>query len=144
MFESMAAWVMVEHLYGEACPPPIDTIGYKRILNPNRRPFKTRDGYLAILPYTDQNWRDFFALAGRDDLLADPRYKTLASRLRHIELLYEELATIALTRTNAEWLAGPDPRTTPPPTPNTPQAPPHDPPLAALGLRATPARPTPG
>src|SRR4029453_7390368 len=54
MFESRAAWVMVEHLYGKPSPPPADTIGYKRILNPNRRPFKTKDGYLAILPYTDQ------------------------------------------------------------------------------------------
>src|SRR5258708_35918558 len=95
---------MVEHLYDDTFVPPIETIGYKQIRNTNRRPCKTRDGYLAILPYTDQNWRDFFALAGRDDLLADPRYKTLASRLRHIELLYEELATIALSRTNAEWL----------------------------------------
>lgn len=53
MFESVAAWVMVEHLYGETFVPPTETIGYKRILNPNRRPFKTKDGYLAILPYTD-------------------------------------------------------------------------------------------
>src|SRR5262249_58314326 len=102
------------HLYGETFVPPRETIGYKRILNPYRRPFKTRDGYLAILPYTDQNWRDFFALAGRQDLLDDPRYKTLASRLKHIEGLYEELARIATTRTNAEWLVAPDRRHTPP------------------------------
>src|SRR5260370_28686579 len=100
MFESMAAWVMVEHLYGETFAPPIDTIGYKRILNPNRRPFKTRDGYLAILPYTDQNWRDFFPLAGRDHLLAHPRYKTLPPPPPPIPLPYEA------------------PRTTPPPPPN--------------------------
>src|SRR5260370_5191437 len=134
MFESMAAWVMVEHLYGETCAPPIDTIGYKRILNPNRRPFKTRDGYLAILPYTDQNWRDFFALAGRDDLLADPRYKTLASRLRHIELPYEELATIALTRPNAAWLAARGPPPTSRPCRPTPAAPPPPPPPATRRL----------
>jgi len=105
MFESMAAWLMVEHLYGETFVPPLETAGYKRVLNRWRRPFKTKDGYLAILPYTDQNWRDFFTIAGRNDLLCDPRFTTLASRLRHIELLYEELATIATTRTNAEWLA---------------------------------------
>src|SRR4029450_6897813 len=34
MFESMAAWVMVEHLYGETFQPAIDTIGYKRIPQP--------------------------------------------------------------------------------------------------------------
>src|SRR5260370_33227438 len=142
MFERMAAWVMVEHLYGETFSPPIDTIGYKRILNPNRRPFKTRDGYLAILPYTDQNWRDFFALAGRGDLLADSRYKTLASRLRHIELLYEELATIALTRTNAEWLAGSDRRALPAQPGEHPRAPPPQPHLTGGGFRAAVAPPT--
>jgi crotonobetainyl-CoA:carnitine CoA-transferase CaiB-like acyl-CoA transferase len=144
MFESMAAWVMVEHLYGETFSPPIDTIGYKRILNPNRRPFKTRDGYLAILPYTDQNWRDFFALAGRGDLFADPRYKTLASRLRHIELLYEELATIALTRTNAEWLAELNRRNIPGMTVNTLEALLHDPHLEAVGFWQTVEHPTEG
>src|SRR5258708_23261270 len=132
---------MVEHLYDDTFVPPIETIGYKQIRNTNRRPCKTRDGYLAILPYTDQNWRDFFALAGRDDLLADPRYKTLASRLRHIELLYEELATIALTRTNAEWLPELGPRDIPALTVNTPQAPLHEPPPAAAGLVPPPPPP---
>jgi crotonobetainyl-CoA:carnitine CoA-transferase CaiB-like acyl-CoA transferase len=104
MLESMAAWVMVEHLYGETFVPPVESAGYKRVLNRYRRPFKTRDGYLAILPYTDQNWRDFFAIAGRQDLLDDPRFTTLGTRLRHIEILYEELGKIAESRTNAEWL----------------------------------------
>jgi crotonobetainyl-CoA:carnitine CoA-transferase CaiB-like acyl-CoA transferase len=105
MFESLVAWVMIEHLYGATFDPPIDTVGYKRVLNRYRRPFKTKDGHLAILPYSDQNWRDFFTIARRDDLLNDPRYTTLGTRLKHIERLYEELASIALTRTNAEWLA---------------------------------------
>jgi crotonobetainyl-CoA:carnitine CoA-transferase CaiB-like acyl-CoA transferase len=105
MFESLVAWVMVEHLYGETFVPAQESVGYKRVLNRYRRPFKTKDGYLAILPYTDQNWRDFFQLAGRQDLLDDPRFKTLGTRLRHIEFLYEELGKIAVTRTNAEWLA---------------------------------------
>src|SRR5260370_18801771 len=106
MFERMAAWVMVEHLYGETFSPPIDTIGYKRILNPNRRPFKTRDGYLAILPYTDQNWRDFFALAGPQGLLDDPPRRPPAPPLRHIQLLYQAPATIPATPTNLEMRLG--------------------------------------
>jgi crotonobetainyl-CoA:carnitine CoA-transferase CaiB-like acyl-CoA transferase len=68
-----------------------------------RRPYKTQDGYLAVLPYTDDNWRAFFALAGRDDLLADPRFHTPASRLAHIEALYSLLADILATRTSAAW-----------------------------------------
>ena len=144
MFESMAAWVMVEHLYGETFVPPRETIGYKRILNPYRRPFKTRDGYMAILPYTDQNWRDFFALTGQQDLLDDPRYKTLASRLKNIEALYEELGRIATTRTNAEWLAELDRRNIPAMSVNSLESLLQDPHLEAVGFWQIVEHPTEG
>jgi crotonobetainyl-CoA:carnitine CoA-transferase CaiB-like acyl-CoA transferase len=135
---------MVEHLYGETFVPPKETVGYKRILNPYRRPFKTRDGYLAILPYTDQNWRDFFALAGRQDLLDDPRYKTLATRLKHIEQLYEELARIAPSRTNAEWLTELDRRNIPAMSVNTLESLLRDPHLEAVGFWQIVEHPTEG
>ena len=144
MFESMAAWVMVEHLYGETFVPAKETIGYKRILNPYRRPFKTRDGYLAILPYTDQNWRDFFALAERQDLLDDPRYTSLGSRLEHIETLYEELGKIAVTRTNAEWLTELDRRNIPAMSVNTLDALITDPHLNAVKFWQTVEHPSEG
>ena len=144
MFESLAAWVMVEHLYGETFTPPADTIGYKRILNPNRRPFKTRDGYLAILPYTDQNWRDFFQLTERRDLADDPRYKTLGTRLRHIEGLYAEVAKVAVTRTNAEWLTALDALNIPAMSVNTLESLLHDPHLEAVGFWQMVDHPTEG
>ena len=144
MFESMAAWVMVEHLYGETFRPALDTIGYKRILNPNRRPFKTKDGYLAILPYTDQNWRDFFTLTDRQDLLDDPRFKTLGTRLRHIEILYGEVGAVAVTRTNTEWLADLDRLNIPAMTVNSLESLLHDPHLEAVGFWQTVDHPTEG
>ena len=67
-------------------------------------PSPPRTATSPIIPYTDAHWQTFFRVAGRDDLLTDPRFHTLASRLPHIELLYEELGKIAATRTNAEWL----------------------------------------
>jgi crotonobetainyl-CoA:carnitine CoA-transferase CaiB-like acyl-CoA transferase len=134
MFESLAAWIMVEHLYGETFVPPVESVGYKRVLSPHRKPFKTKDGHLAILPYTDQNWRDFFTIVGRQDLLDDPRFKTLSSRLRHIDFLYGELAKIALTRTNAEWLAELDRHNIPAMTVNSLETLLHDPHLEATGF----------
>jgi crotonobetainyl-CoA:carnitine CoA-transferase CaiB-like acyl-CoA transferase len=134
MFESMAAWMMVEHLYGETFVPPIDTVGYKRVLNKYRRPFKTKDGYMAILPYTDQNWRDFFAIVKRQDLLDDPRFKTLGTRLQHIEVLYEELGKIAATRTSAEWVADLDRHNIPGMTMNSLESLLKDPHLEATGF----------
>jgi crotonobetainyl-CoA:carnitine CoA-transferase CaiB-like acyl-CoA transferase len=144
MLESMAAWVMVEHLYGETFVPPVDSVGYKRVLNRYRRPFRTKDGYLAILPYTDQNWRDFFVIVGRADLLADPRFATLSTRLRHIELLYEEVAKIAPTRTNAEWLVELDRHNIPGMVVNTLESLLRDPHLEATGFWQTLEHPSEG
>jgi crotonobetainyl-CoA:carnitine CoA-transferase CaiB-like acyl-CoA transferase len=144
MLESLAAWVMVEHLYGETFVPPVESVGYKRVLNRYRRPFKTKDGHLAILPYTDQNWRDFFVIAGRQDLLDDPRFKTLGTRLRHIEILYEELGKIATTRTNAEWLTELDRRNIPAMVVNSLESLLRDPHLKATGFWQVVEHPTEG
>jgi crotonobetainyl-CoA:carnitine CoA-transferase CaiB-like acyl-CoA transferase len=144
MFESVAAWMMVEHLYGAAFVPPLDAPGYKRILNRWRRPFATKDGYLAVLPYTDANWRTFFELSGRLDLLEDPRYATLASRLANIETLYEELGKIVAGRTNAEWLEALEGANVPAMVVNTLETILHDPQLEATGFWKIVEHPTEG
>jgi crotonobetainyl-CoA:carnitine CoA-transferase CaiB-like acyl-CoA transferase len=105
MFESLVSYVMVEHLYGETFRPAIETAGYKRLLNKERRPYPSKDGFFALLPYTDGHWREFCQLVGRDDIMADPRFQSLATRLANVEVVYATLAEICATRTNAEWVA---------------------------------------
>ena len=105
MFETLVANVMVEHLFGETFLPPVGTAGYKRILNPERRPYRTKDGFFALLPYTDGHWQEFCAKVGRPELAADERFLTLQSRLEYVEEYYALLGEIAATRTNAEWSA---------------------------------------
>ena len=144
MFETLVSYVMVEHLYGESFIPAEGKPGYERILNPNRRPYKTKDGYLAILPYTDDNWRVFFELADRDDLLADERFKTLSSRLAHIEELYGHLADIVATRTSAEWQTELDKLNVPVMVVNTPEMLLDDPQLVATGFWREEEHPTEG
>jgi crotonobetainyl-CoA:carnitine CoA-transferase CaiB-like acyl-CoA transferase len=144
MFETLVAWVMVEHMYGETFVPPLDSPGYKRVLNRWRRPFPTLDGYLAVLPYTDAHWRAFFTVAGREDLLADERFRSLASRLDHIELLYEELGKIVATRTSAEWLATLDEAGVPAMVVNTLETLLRDPQLEATGFWHTAEHSTEG
>jgi len=144
MFETVVAYVMVEHLYGETFVPPIETAGYKRILNRWRRPFRTTDGYLAVVPYTDADWRAFFALAGRADLQADPRFRTLESRLANIEALYEELAKIIAGRSSAEWLEALDRASVPAMVGNTLETLLVDPQLEATGFWKIVEHPTEG
>ena len=103
MFETLVDFVMVEHLYGAAFEPPIDQMGYQRLLNTGRRPYATKDGYLAVLPYTDDNWRRLFEISGRDDLIGDPRFADIAARVKHSQEVYDLLGEIVATRTSAEW-----------------------------------------
>jgi crotonobetainyl-CoA:carnitine CoA-transferase CaiB-like acyl-CoA transferase len=105
MFETLVSFVMVEHLYGETFRPALDSAGYKRVLNKERRPYPSKDGYFALLPYTDKHWAEFCGLIGRPELAKDPRFTSLANRLKNVEYYYAALAEICATRTNAEWVA---------------------------------------
>ena len=105
MFETMVAYVMAEHLYGLAFDPPRGAPGYPRVLSQHRRPYRTLDGYLAVLPYLDRHWQAFCDTAARPDLASDTRFATLADRSRHIDEVYAETAAIVATRTTAEWIA---------------------------------------
>ena len=105
MFECLTHYNMSENLYGHIFDPATGEYGYNRILNPDRRPYRTADGWIGVSPYSDRNWRDFFALAGREaEFAADPRFNTYASRISNIAALYAMVEDITLTRTTDEWL----------------------------------------
>ena len=104
MFETMAAFNLFEHFYGLTYDPPRGQSGYPRLFSPDRRPYATRDGYIGVLPYTDQQWQAIFRIAGREELADNPKYRSLAARLANIDTLYAELAHLLKDRTTAEWL----------------------------------------
>jgi crotonobetainyl-CoA:carnitine CoA-transferase CaiB-like acyl-CoA transferase len=104
MFECMASFVAVEHLAGRSFVPPEGPAGYTRLLNAFRRPFRTLDGYLSVVPYTDGQWHRFFELAGEGALADDPRYRTQAARSRHFGELYAYAEGIVAMKTTDEWL----------------------------------------
>jgi len=104
MFEQTVYFVMAEHLWGMSFEPPIGTPGYERLMSYHRKPYKTKDGYIAILPYMDSHWEIFCRKAGREDLLEDPRFTTLADRVGNIDDTYQETAKTMATRTTGEWI----------------------------------------
>ncbi len=104
MFETMAGFVMGDHMGGLTYEPPLDKGGYPRHLSRDRRPYKTSDGYISVIVYNDKQWESFFKATGRDDLRSDPRFATFAGRAANIDLVYGELARIFETRTSAEWM----------------------------------------
>ncbi len=104
MFETMAGFVLGDHLSGLVFDPPLDEGGYARLLAPDRRPYETLDGHVCALIYTDSHWHRFFNLVGRPEMLEDPRFADHGARTRHIRAIYVEVADILRTRTTAEWL----------------------------------------
>jgi crotonobetainyl-CoA:carnitine CoA-transferase CaiB-like acyl-CoA transferase len=104
MFETMAGFVMGDHMGGLTYEPPLDKGGYARHLSRDRRPYKTSDGYLSVIVYNDKQWESFFKATGRDDLRRDPRFATFAGRAVNIDFVYGELARIFETRSTAEWI----------------------------------------
>jgi crotonobetainyl-CoA:carnitine CoA-transferase CaiB-like acyl-CoA transferase len=106
MFESMAQFILGDHMAGLSFEPPLGTAGYARLLTPHRKPYATQDGHLCVLIYNDKHWRSFFAAIGESGGLgADPRFATHGARAAQIDGVYAEVARILRTRTTAEWRA---------------------------------------
>lgn len=104
MLEVMVAFNLVEHFYGQHFDPPIAGAGYPRLLNQFRKPFRTLDGYLCAMPYTDAHWQRFFIEAGEPALADDLRFAGIAARTENIEALYELADRLIATRSTAAWL----------------------------------------
>jgi crotonobetainyl-CoA:carnitine CoA-transferase CaiB-like acyl-CoA transferase len=104
MFETMVSFVMAEHIWGEIFEPPLGKAGYTRLMSHHRKPYKTKDGYIAVLPYMNNHWKTFCEKAERQDLIEDDRFKNLSSRVKNIDDTYSETGKILATKTTQEWL----------------------------------------
>jgi crotonobetainyl-CoA:carnitine CoA-transferase CaiB-like acyl-CoA transferase len=104
MAETMAAFNLVEHLGGQTFRPQHGIFSYDRLRTPHRRPRRTSDGWVVILPYSKNNWYRFFEFAGKPELKDDPRFATGRDRIRNSDDLYGLLDDIVKTKSTDEWL----------------------------------------
>jgi len=103
MFESVAHFVLADHLAGETFEPGRGPAGYDRLLSTNRRPYKTADGYLSVLIYNDKHWRSFLEAIGQPQVFADERFCTQRNRSLNIHFIYGWVSEVMAGRTTAEW-----------------------------------------
>ena len=104
MFETLASFAMVEHLCGALFDPPLGPTGYVRALSPERRPYRTSDGYIAVMIYTDRHWRSFFAAIGDPDWSKDEIFASLRSRTQNIGAVLARLAGVLQERSTEDWM----------------------------------------
>lgn len=104
MLETMAAFVLTEHLGGLAFDPAPAPPGYARLLEGGRKPAPTKDGWIALLPYSAGHWRAFFNAAGRPEIGEELAHEDRALRNQNNARLYAEMRETTRTRTTAEWM----------------------------------------
>lgn len=102
MFEAMSSFMLVEHANGAMFDPPTTPAHYHRAVEKNRRPYRTRDGYIAALVYNDKHWNAF--IEAIRPAWASDEFATLEKRARQIGRVYGLLGETFLTRTTQEWL----------------------------------------
>jgi crotonobetainyl-CoA:carnitine CoA-transferase CaiB-like acyl-CoA transferase len=101
MLECLVSFVLAEHLSGATFDPPLAPPGYVRMLA--RRPFRARDGHIAILPYMTEHWVRFLTHIGRADLTESETFRDPQKRSLAIEDLYAEVAKATPEKTRAQW-----------------------------------------
>jgi crotonobetainyl-CoA:carnitine CoA-transferase CaiB-like acyl-CoA transferase len=104
MFEHLLQIVLGDHLGGYAFEPQHGEPGYARILAPDRRPYRTRDGYVCALIYNDKQWKAFFDIIGKPQLFSLPDYSTQEARSRNYQRAYTMVAEELAQKTTAEWV----------------------------------------
>jgi len=103
MLETLAAFNSIEMFGGMSFEPPTGPAGYKRMKA--RRPVRTRDGWMTMLPYSGANWCAFFEAVGHPECIEEFSVRDPVARARNIDSIYERMREIGPTKTMAEWEA---------------------------------------
>ena len=103
MLETLAAFNSIEMFGGYAFVPPIGPTGYRRMKA--RRPVRTKDGWLTMLPYSGENWCAFFEAVGHTECIEEFAVRDPVERARNIDRIYDRMREMAVLRSTAEWEA---------------------------------------
>ena len=95
-------WHSAIHLATGENPGPT---GSAHLLTAPYQAFPTADGWINVGGANQSNWERIAKAIGREDLVADPRFRTNADRMRHLEELTPLVAERLRTRPSSEWIA---------------------------------------
>jgi crotonobetainyl-CoA:carnitine CoA-transferase CaiB-like acyl-CoA transferase len=144
MFEHLLQMILGDHLGGYTFEPQHGDPGYHRILAPDRRPYQTKDGYLCALVYNDKQWKAFFDVIGKPEMLKQKEFATQEARSQNYTSAYAFVAEEFKKRSTAEWLEALERADIPVQRMNSLDDIVADPHLAAIGYLRTVEHPSEG
>jgi len=103
MTDTLIAFNLVEHLAGHTFEPAQGPTGFGLSMTKGHAAVHTKDGLACVIPYNPQNFRDFFAAAGRADLAEDPRVNGEMIAAEDTEAMSALIAECAPALTTDEW-----------------------------------------
>jgi crotonobetainyl-CoA:carnitine CoA-transferase CaiB-like acyl-CoA transferase len=104
MFETMASFVLQEHLAQQSFEPPVGPAGDFRLLSPHNKPVKTKDGFISFTINTDAQVKAFLKITDRAELIQDERFMTVSSRAKYVSEWFEIRGAALENKTTDEWL----------------------------------------
>ena len=104
MFETMAGFVLQEHMAAQSFDPPLGQAGDRRLLSPYNKPVKTKNGYISFTINTNAQVHAFLLVTGRASLTNDPRFSSLAARSENVEEWFEIRGASLPDKTTDEWI----------------------------------------
>lgn len=105
MLETFTGFMLAEHLHGQSFVPARGRFGHPTTITPHRRPYKTKDGHIVIMPASQEASNRFLELGGVKDPYNSPRFLEAKDGKARVDAYYELMAETALTRTTEDWMA---------------------------------------
>ncbi len=106
MLETMTNLIMGDHMAGRTFEPQMEERSYQRLTSPHRKPYKTRDGFISAIIYTDAHWCRFLEAINMQDLAKkDSRFSSFSSRNASIDYVYNWLSQTFKNKTTDDWLS---------------------------------------
>jgi crotonobetainyl-CoA:carnitine CoA-transferase CaiB-like acyl-CoA transferase len=99
MVESMISFAANDTIYGYTFLPEDDDLKRQAPKTTSLDPFKTKDGWISIAPFTDPQFERLCAAVGHPEW-----WTAVPNRLERIRGIMRGLAKAFLDRTSAEWL----------------------------------------
>lgn len=104
MFETMAAFVLQEHLAQQSFDPPVGPVGDQRLLSPHNKPVQTSNGWISFTVNTDTQVRAFLIVTGRKNLLNDERFNSVAARAINVKEWFAIRGAPLTYKSTQEWI----------------------------------------